>query len=76
MGRFDALFGKTEKPISDPDRQRDELSAARAGDARRLEPVGGRRRLGGRPGTDSHLAGRAWVLWGGRRWLPSGFSSR
>ncbi len=38
MGLFDALFGKAEKPVTDPDRLRDELfAAARAGDARRLE---------------------------------------
>lgn len=38
MGLFDALFGKSEKPIADPALLRDELfAAARAGDARRLE---------------------------------------
>jgi tetratricopeptide (TPR) repeat protein len=38
MGLFGSLFGKSEKPITDPDRLRDELFAtARAGDAARLE---------------------------------------
>lgn len=38
MGVFDRLFGKSQPPISDPDRLRDELlAAARSADARRLE---------------------------------------
>src|SRR5688572_12390465 len=38
MGLFGSLFGKSEKPVTDPDRLRDELlAAARAGDAARLE---------------------------------------
>ncbi|MBN9122202.1 MAG: tetratricopeptide repeat protein [Planctomycetes bacterium] len=38
MGLFGSLFGKSDAPITDPDRLRDELFAiARAGDERRLE---------------------------------------
>lgn len=38
MGFFDSLFGKAEKPITDPEHLRNELLAAsRAGDTRRLE---------------------------------------
>ena len=40
MGLFGSLFGKSEKPITDPDRLRHELlAAARAGDAGRLEQL-------------------------------------